>query len=71
MLGIYLSYFAVVAGFLYVPQDVQARCGNLGSPQLGQIFTVGLFNFQFVRLFALRVVEVLLFGTAIIYTSWN
>jgi len=68
-LGTYLRYFAAAAGFLYVPQAVQARCGNLGSPQFGQTLIDGVLSFQFVRLFALRVVETLLFGTAMFYTS--
>jgi len=64
------TYFAAVVGlFLYAPHFTQARCGSLGSPQLGQTLIDGPSNFQFVRLLALRVVETRLFGTAIVYTS--
>lgn len=65
----YLEAFAGL--FLYVPHSTHARWGSLGLPQFEQMLIEGLSNFQFVRLFNFLVVETLLFGTAIVYTSYE
>lgn len=61
--------FSITVSPLYEPQFGHTRCASLYSPQLSHFTMPGTVSLKCVRRLFLRVVDVLLLGTATVRTS--